>query len=186
MSRAASVDSVRLSLSVSAGETPTEAIASTRRATSRSSSAVLFYSTVDSHDSLQPSPAKAPKPKRKDSTSTELYLVHQGFALLHSLAKYGFYAWMVYWAYRAVEALAGRTTIVNALVSAFFSRDNDFGLPWVMAGAFAMWALAERKIRRNKTDQMQRHIKTLEERIDPKRTSSGLLPTGVHRPEDEL
>lgn len=122
-----------------------------------------------------------------DEKPTPKFLViHQSFKLAHAAFKYAFLAFAVYCAWQAIDALAGKTTIVNALAAAFLSNDNDYGLPLIVAAVCAAWALLERFLRRKKTEQMQQHVRELEKRLDPKRTSSGLLPTGSHRPEEEL
>jgi hypothetical protein len=123
---------------------------------------------------------------KKPKVDHRFLIIHQSFKLAHAAFKYLFWAFVAYCTWQAIDALAGKTTIVNALVAAFLSKDNDYGLPWYVAGAVAAWALLERFLRRKKTEQMQAHIRKLEQRIDPARTSSGLLPSGTHAKDDEL
>lgn len=86
----------------------------------------------------------------------------------------------------AVRALAGLDTKAQFILGWFTSADNDFGMPWVIAIGALILARRERTLRRNKTEQMQSHILSLETRLDPRRSSSGLTPTGDSNPEDAL
>ena len=107
------------------------------------------------------------------------------FDLLKDLVKYGSYIWLGYWAYLSVEALAGKLTLTDIAISYFTSAENDHGAPWWVALVSLVWALYERRFRLRKTESMSDYIKELEKRLDPKRTSSNLLPTGETNPKDK-
>jgi len=47
-----------------------------------------------------------------------------------------------------------------------------------------VWAMKERALRRRKTEYFQSRIRSLEQRLDPERTSSKLTPGGDTNPED--
>jgi hypothetical protein len=104
------------------------------------------------------------------------------FDLLRLLVKYGAYVYIAYWGYRSVEALAGKITLADLALSYFTSKENDHGIPWVIAVLCGIWAIAERRFRLAKTQSMSDYIKDLEKRLDPNRTSSDLLPTGETNP----
>ena len=109
------------------------------------------------------------------------------FDLLRHVISALLYGWLAYMAYRAVDALSGKVTKADIdLVLAFFvSKQNDFGLPWLVAIVAVMWAILERGLRLKKTEALSNQNRILQEKLDPKRTSSGLLPTGETNPRDK-
>lgn len=114
----------------------------------------------------------------------KIYVISRAFDLLRELVKASVWLGCAYFAWQATAVLAGRQTNADLNFSAFLAVDDDKGLPWVIAILMAGWAYLERRLRLNKTAQLQSHIKQLELRLDPNRTSSGLLPTGETNPED--
>lgn len=88
---------------------------------------------------------------------------------------------LAYIGFLAVDTLAGRETTIWASLSLVKSSR---GLPWVLVVSLLLWAVGERKLRQKNIKSMESHIKALEKSRDPKRTSSGLLPTGQTNPKD--
>lgn len=82
----------------------------------------------------------------------------------------------------ALRPFAGQVTIVSLVFS--FLADIKFAVAVTLAGAASAWAVAERVLRRRKTEQLQGRIIELERRIDPERTSSDLTPQGTTNPRD--
>lgn len=115
-----------------------------------------------------------------------VFLLARIFDLLKYALRYAFYAWVVWNAYLAVKELAGKSTDASFFFQYIFSRDNDYGLPWAVALGCAMWAIFERRFRKQKTAELTARIQELEKRIDPKRTTSGLLASGDTNPRDEI
>ena len=115
----------------------------------------------------------------------QIYLVSKFFDLVKELIKYACYGWIAWMALLAFQSMAGKKTEANFLFSAIFSSGNDYNLPWVIAIFSSLYALAQRKLRLRVTFSLQSRIKELELRIDPQRTSSGLLPTGETNPVDK-
>ena len=95
----------------------------------------------------------------------------QVFRTIRHLISAGMLVTIAYFAYRAVVSLAGEVTLVTASLSLMKS---SYGLPWGLAAVMFVWAMGERQLRRSKTEEMSDHIRLLESRIDPNRTSSGL------------
>ena len=118
---------------------------------------------------------------RPDSYSTRFFIWSQAFKTVKHLIRATMVVALGYFAFRSIEVLAGKDTSVWASLS--FIKSNH-GLPWVLVGIMLVWALSERKLRRQKTQSMTRHLSNLEGVIDPARTSSGLLPTGQTNPKD--
>jgi hypothetical protein len=115
----------------------------------------------------------------------QIYLLSKVFDLIKELFKYLCYGWVAWVALLAIRSMAGKKTEADFLFSAFFSSGNDYSLPWIIAIFSSLYALAQRKLRLRVTFSLQQKIKELELRIDPLRTSSGLLPTGETNPEDK-
>src|SRR5665213_3175173 len=82
-------------------------------------------------------------PKEDADSKAKFLLIHQGFKLANAILKYGAWIYVAKCAVEVVRALAGKSTIVNAVVAAFVSRDNDFAMPWVVAVVCMAWALLE-------------------------------------------
>lgn len=92
---------------------------------------------------------------------------------------------LAYIGYLAIDSLAGKTTVANIVLKYLTAEESDYGFPWILVGAFAIWAVLERRLRKRKIESLQGHIRELEKRLDPNRTTSGLLPTGDTNPEDK-
>jgi len=107
------------------------------------------------------------------------------FDLAQKLISSITYTALGYFTYLSIDSLAGKTTIANVVLSYFLSKDNDYGLPWILAVIFFLWATFERKERLRKVEALHKHNRDLEKRIDPNRTNSGILPNGKTNPKDE-
>lgn len=104
---------------------------------------------------------------------TGLYIVARAFDLVEITIRYAvipFFFWL------CVKELAGQETIVNVVID-YFSKGGNL-VPWGLAGATSIWAYSERRLRLVKTARMSQHLKEVEKRLDPKRSSSGLTASG--------
>ena len=88
--------------------------------------------------------------------------------------------------YLSIDALAGKTTILNAVFKYAAGNKLAVVLPWLTVIFLLFWALLERALRRRKTAAMQEHIRRLETSFDPARTGTNLLPDGRTNPKDRL
>ena len=113
--------------------------------------------------------------------SLKFHFWSQAFRTFNLLIRAGMWVALGYFAYLAIDALAGRDTTVWASLSLMKSSR---GLPWVLVLGFLLWAVGERKLRQKNIKSMEGHIRDLETAFDAKRTSSGLLPTGQTNPRD--
>lgn len=89
---------------------------------------------------------------------------------------------VVYLLREPLNALAGETTRLALELS--IAADLKFVMSVTLAGAASAWAIAERRLRHRKVEELQGRIRTLETRVDPGRTSSGLTPKGTTHPRD--
>lgn len=113
-------------------------------------------------------------------------IISKTFDSLKDLIRAIMYVGIVYWIYRSIETLAGKNTEASFLLGYFTSRENDYGLPWVVAVISLMYGFMERRLRLRKTEYLQKRVLELEKRIDPSRQGSHLLPTGETNPKDEI
>ena len=110
-----------------------------------------------------------------------IYLISRGFELIKILINSFVYVAGFYFGYLSVQELSGKSTSATFAFSYFFSSDNDYAAPWVIAVLSFGYASWQRKLRLKKTEEMQGYIKELETRLDPNRSSSGLMPDGQTR-----
>lgn len=115
-----------------------------------------------------------------------LLVVSKAFDLFRELIKGATWVGLAFCGVQAIALLAGQKTEASLMVGYFTSSGNDFGLPWVVAIVSMVYGYIERRLRLRKTEYFQGRVRELEELIDAKRTSSGLLPNGQTHPEDRV
>lgn len=92
---------------------------------------------------------------------------------------------IVYLLAQAVEALAGKQTEANILVSMLGTVEVSVALSWVVGAGGVIYGRAQKKLRQRTVARLHGRIASLEKQIDPGRSSSKLTPTGDTNPEDE-
>lgn len=135
------------------------------------------------------------KDKNKIGKPEELKHIEFKFLLVYSITNLlskalGVTLWLgvAYFTYLSIDSLSDTTTLVDAniIFSMFISRENDYGLPWLIAFISIAFGAAQTWLRYRKTEEMQKHIQELESHIDPQRTGSGLTARGETNPKDNL
>lgn len=102
--------------------------------------------------------------------------IQKGLKYLSTAA--GAYFLFYYGVYQALNVTAGKDTNVNYVVS-FLEKTRSSNWLWVIVTLIAVaWAKAERSLRLRDRKIKDSRITTLEQQIDPNRTSSGLSITG--------
>jgi hypothetical protein len=84
----------------------------------------------------------------------------------------------------AITVLAGHETNVSFVLNILLNLQADRWIAYIAAGSLGAYGWNERRLRRRDIERLTRHTEDLENRIDPKRTSSRLLPDGTTRWED--
>lgn len=84
----------------------------------------------------------------------------------------------------AIEALSGKETDANIIVSLLGKLEISVVLSWVIGGAGVAYGRAQMKLRKSTVERLHGRIKSLEAGIDPARKSSKLTPRGDTNPED--
>lgn len=101
--------------------------------------------------------------------------------LLICLTSFG----IVYLGGHAIEALAGKETDANILVSMIGTVEISMMLSWVFGAGGIAYGKAQQKLRKSTVERLHGRIESLEAELDPKRTSSKLTKRGDTNPEDE-
>jgi hypothetical protein len=102
------------------------------------------------------------------------------------IIRYGLFAVIAFFAYRSISVLAGQHTFADLGIR--FMADVKVGnaISYVVGGGGVLYGAQQKRLRGNAIQQMGSHIKELETKADPSRSSSGLTERGKTRPEDEL
>ncbi len=107
-------------------------------------------------------------------------------AVANNLIRYGGLVLIVYFIYRSIDTLAGRTTGADIGVSLFANVKVSDTVAWVFGGGGTLYGLRQRSLRRATIERLQGRIKHLETARDPGRKSSGLTERGETHPMDEV
>ena len=91
---------------------------------------------------------------------------------------------IVYLLGHSIEALAGKQTEANILVSLLGTLEVSVVLSWVVGGAGVAYGRAQNKLRKTTVERLHKRIHDLESAIDQNRSSSKLTPRGDTNPED--
>jgi hypothetical protein len=97
---------------------------------------------------------------------------------------WGSVCFISYMGFLSVDALAGKTTLAQLGLHFIGDVRINEALAWFLSGAFGVYGLNERRLRRKNILRTASQIHELESRIDPNRTSSNLTPRGTTRRED--
>jgi hypothetical protein len=107
-------------------------------------------------------------------------------ANLRLIIRYGFLALVAFFAYRAIDVLAGKHTLADLGVKILADVKIGNAVSYAVGGGGIAYGARQRKLRGDTIQKMGKRIKELETAVDPGRSSSGLTERGHTRPEDEL
>ena len=110
--------------------------------------------------------------------------IAERYALGRTLIRWVGVVGIVWLMQQAATNLAGQATSVTLTAALSIIADIKFVVSLALAGGAGMWAFIERKLRHRKVEYLQARIRDLETERDPKRSSSGLMPTGQTNPRD--
>ena len=106
------------------------------------------------------------------------------FGVVRTLIRSAAWVGCVGFLYLTVRSLAGTDTKFAAIVNAVVDMKLNEWVAYIMAGGASVGYLRERRLRRKTIEQNQEYIRSLEEKIDPRRSSSGLTVIGEPRKEE--
>jgi hypothetical protein len=86
---------------------------------------------------------------------------------------------------QAITALSGHQTDASFVVKILLNLQADRWIAYIVGGGGVVYGWNERRLKRKDIERLSRHTEELEKRLDPKRTSSNLLPDGRTRREDK-
>lgn len=125
------------------------------------------------------------KSLEQDPSIRKFFLWIELIGFFNRFIRYLTWLGLAYFGYVSVDALAGETTyleVFNSVTVELLSKSLPW---WAVTTVFALWAILERSLRKRKTKKLTKRIERLETKLDPQRTSSGLLSTGDTHPNDE-
>lgn len=89
------------------------------------------------------------------------------------------------YAYLAIAALAGQQTAAEIGINFLGEVRVSEALAWLFGAGGVAYGMGQRKVRRDTIERSADRIRSLEQRLDPSRSSSRLTPRGTTRPEDK-
>lgn len=107
-------------------------------------------------------------------------------SVANNVVRWGGILGIVYYTAQAVQSLAGQQTAAALILQWPTEYKVHVAIPWITAVAFVAYGLLQRYLKNRTVRELHQYIKELEQRVDPKRSSSGLTSTGETRPEDRL
>lgn len=108
----------------------------------------------------------------------------EGMDTVRTLIRYACYVAVAWIVYLCVRQIAGQETTAQILLGLLVDVGSRTWVAWLIAVVMVVWALLERGEKRRKTLYLSGRISALEQQLDPRRTSSELMPTGETRKED--
>jgi len=93
--------------------------------------------------------------------------------------KWGAIAFVAYQCQLAITALAGQQTFVSVFANLAANITVNKWVAYILAGGGAGYGVVQRRLRKSKVAELGNRIRFLEQKIDPKRTSSGLDSDGT-------
>lgn len=136
---------------------------------------------------------KSAKPAQRPRITEELRLAHKSrlaiidgiYKLLRAGVGGATLVLCFYFVSDAFKQMAGKSTDLSAALKAVVDlRVNEY-VSYGLAGMFGVGWYTERRLRRRTIKGQGKHIKELEQRLDPERRSSGLLPDGQPKKGDK-
>ena len=119
--------------------------------------------------------------RRKPDWRVIALVAEQKYLTARTLIRWLGAALICYLCMDILSTFAGRTTEI--MVSVLGKLEIAASL--ALAGGCAVWAILERIVRKRTIKRLTERTQKLEKAIDPRRSSSGLTPTGSTHPRDK-
>jgi hypothetical protein len=91
---------------------------------------------------------------------------------------------VAYFLYKSIEAAAGTTTLADLSLKFLSNVKINIAVSWSVGITGVGYGVWQRRVRRTTVERLAARVKELEEKIDPRRSSSSLTPRGETKPED--
>lgn len=117
--------------------------------------------------------------RRAESDRVAMARIQAWQTVLISMVRGATVVGVSYYLYKAAEALAGKTTSFTTVLNAVANMSLDRWAAWLLAGVFGVGYVRERKLRQRTIAGTSEYTKSLEKKVDPKRSSSGLTNRGT-------
>lgn len=124
------------------------------------------------------------KQARPDRITVQIRVLEIVHTAVQLGIRWGALIWIVSLASSAISALAGKHTFADIGIRVLANVSISEGTAYVFGCVGISYGLLQRHLRRNEIQRLAPRIQELERQIDPKRSSSALMPRGTTRPED--
>lgn len=104
--------------------------------------------------------------------------------VLRDLIRWGGVAVVAYFFYLSVASLAGETTAADIGIAIAGQLEVSDAFAILFGGGGVAYGMGQRRLRRRTIERLQERIRSLEQQIDPGRSSSGLDSQGRTHPQD--
>lgn len=121
----------------------------------------------------------------REITHRRAILYEQAGRVIVAAIRWGGLTTMVYFFASSLAQMAGTNTSVDVALDALASLSAPEWLAYVVGGSGIGYGYLQQREKRKKTEAMAARIADLERRVDPKRTSSRLMPDGRTNPNDD-
>ena len=111
----------------------------------------------------------------------QLYLLiaERTYQLLSTVVRWGVILGIAVCLMVSVQAMAGTQTSFSVMVQMLGEVHADQWIAYIVVVLAGGFGLNERRLRREKTNEMSAHLAELEKRLDPGRSSSSLTTRGT-------
>lgn len=107
-------------------------------------------------------------------------------AVLINLIRWSAVCVICYFGYLSIKSLAGESTTADIGIKLMGDIRLSEVFAYLFGGGGVAYGYRQKKLRQNTVERLQGRNQTLEEKLDPHRTSSGITPRGETNPEDVI
>lgn len=130
------------------------------------------------------------KNKSKAALEAELRILRKAklsesiVSVLNNILKYGCYLLIARYSYLSIDCLSGLKTESNIVFKLITDFHINEVLSYLIGVAGVVYGEVQRRLKLKTIERLQGRKRELEERVDPGRSSSNLLPNGETNPVD--
>lgn len=120
------------------------------------------------------------------SDKKQMFFVDRAVDAYRDTIKYGVWIALFWFTYQCIKTLSGQETIAKFIVDVAADISLSKWVAYIFGAGGAAYGFGERRLRKRKVAQLSERCQDLEKRIDRKRSSSKMPPSGDTREEDKI
>jgi hypothetical protein len=121
-----------------------------------------------------------------DQLGYRAYRLQVVLSSVNHLIRVGGVVACFYFMYRSVEVLAGRTTFAEIGMEFLANVTISKAVAWIFGAGGVVYGMRQGALKKSTVARLSSRIEELEQRIDPRRSSSMLTPRGETNPGDRV